>query len=180
MRIIDADALRTAQNVIAKDVARIAELQDELAVAKRLNSRWMDERTEALIRAERAEAEADKWERVARVVYESPIRWYSLDEYLSRAEADFATDQQRIGELQEELADRKLRRERDRERLEQAEAERDSLRCCANCRASGENGDGICGEEEYEAAHATELTDALPVIPAASCTFTPSRWEARP
>jgi hypothetical protein len=34
---------------------RIAELEAELQVAKRLNAKWMDEKTEAIIRAERAE-----------------------------------------------------------------------------------------------------------------------------
>ena len=36
-------------------LARIAELEAELAVSKRLNGKWMDERTTALMRAEVAE-----------------------------------------------------------------------------------------------------------------------------
>ena len=35
--------------------AALAVLKDELLTAKRLNAKWMDERTEAIIRAERAE-----------------------------------------------------------------------------------------------------------------------------
>lgn len=95
-----------------------------------------------------------------------------------------AKDVARIAELQEELADRKLRRERDREMLEAAEAERDGLRCCANCRHSGDYGTGICAEEERERArheqpkHGWE-TALLPVAPCGPCVFTPSRWEAK-
>jgi len=35
----------------------VEETKAELLIAKRLNAKWMDERTEALIRAEKAEAE---------------------------------------------------------------------------------------------------------------------------
>jgi hypothetical protein len=37
--------------------AAITALEDELAISKHLNAKWMDEKTEALIRADRAEAE---------------------------------------------------------------------------------------------------------------------------
>lgn len=36
-------------------------LERELATAKRLNGHWMDEKTAALMRAEKAEAEAKRW-----------------------------------------------------------------------------------------------------------------------
>ena len=40
-----------------KGTERIAALESELLIAKQLNAKWMDERTEAIIRAEKAEAD---------------------------------------------------------------------------------------------------------------------------
>jgi len=50
---------------------RIAALEDELATAKRLNGQWMDEKTAALMRAEKAEAELDEMSRA----------WHESDEH---------------------------------------------------------------------------------------------------
>lgn len=66
---------------------RIAALEDELATAKRLNGQWMDEKTAAVMRAEKAEAEAKRWKsrRQAteqKLAYEEQLR----GEYANEAE----------------------------------------------------------------------------------------------
>ena len=53
-----------ANDRIAVLEAEYDKLADELAVSKRLNGEWMDKRTEAVIRAEQAEAELAQRDRI--------------------------------------------------------------------------------------------------------------------
>lgn len=49
------------QEIYAQQAERIAALEAELVDSKRLNAKWMDERTAAIIRAKKAESERDEW-----------------------------------------------------------------------------------------------------------------------
>ena len=95
---------------------RIAALEDELATAKRLNSKWMDEKTAAVMRTEKAERERDE------LLSENADLRLTLtkDGLLGRME-----EAERLGyEIGRNCA------EAERHMLK---AERDALKCCGNC-----------------------------------------------
>ena len=68
-------------------VDRANEAEAELAVSKRLNGKWMDERTEAIIRAESAEAHVVELERYLKAGREE---WLLTRKALEQAEAHAA------------------------------------------------------------------------------------------